>query len=167
MRETRMYERFQIESLLQDRGSQRERGIGLYLMPDEVYALRIFEEAVGPAMRENELKIDPLAVVFDSDSNLADVTRELQRAEVVVAEMSVSNAALYYALGLAHGLRRCPLLVTQEPFSLPFNLGALRWVQYADTREGVLELREHLSRAIRVFLAASRTSGNEGASGST
>lgn len=157
-----MYERLQIESLLQDQGPRRERGIGLYLMPDEVYARRVFDEAVRPAMRENALEIGSRVVVFDSDSNLADVTRELQRAEVIVAEMSASNAALYYALGLAHGLRRCPLLVTQEPFSLPFNLGALRWVQYQDTHEGMRELREHLSRAIRVFLAAARTSSEGG-----
>lgn len=157
-----MYERLQIESLLQDPGPRRERGAGLYLMPDEVYARRIFDEAVRPAMRENELDIGSRVVVFDSDSNLAVVTRELQRAEVIVAEMTASNSAMYYALGLAHGLRRCPLLVTQEPTSLPFNLGALRWVRYADTREGILELREHLARAIRVFLAATRASSEGG-----
>jgi hypothetical protein len=94
--------------------------------------------------------------VFDSSSNLTDVARWILRSEIILADLTYLNTDLMYVLGLAHGLGRCPLLLTQRPLELPFNLGALRWLEYAPHREGLIELRIHLIRAIRVFLAAVR-----------
>jgi hypothetical protein len=39
---------------------------------------------------------------------------------------------------------------------LPFNLAALRWIEYRSDLDDLMDLREHLTRAIRVFLLASR-----------
>jgi hypothetical protein len=39
---------------------------------------------------------------------------------------------------------------------LPFNLRALRCIEYVDTKFGLHALREELSRVIRVFLMAAR-----------
>jgi hypothetical protein len=78
-------------------------------------------------------------------------------AEVIVAELSTAtNGDLMYALGLAHGLGRCPLMLVQRGGELPFNLAGLRHVQYTRSQAGLLVLRSDLTRAVRVFLAAAR-----------
>jgi len=150
------YERMQIQSLLQSDAIAPERGVGLYLMPDTPMAWRTFELAVIPSLEKNGIEARGAACVFDSSSNLTDVARWILRSEIILADLTYLNTDLMYVLGLAHGLGRCPLLLTQRPLELPFNLGALRWLEYAAHREGLIELRVHLIRAIRVFLAAVR-----------
>ena len=41
---------------------------------------------------------------------------------MIVADLGILSADLLYILGLAHGLGRCPLLLTQNANELPFNL---------------------------------------------
>lgn len=150
------YERLQIQSLLQNESVTPERGVGLYLMPDLPDARRTFEVAVIPSLEKNGIDARGAVCVFDSSSNLSEVARWLLRPEIVLADLTWANSDLLYVLGLAHGLGRCPLLLTQRPLDLPFNLGALRWLEYAPTREGLMDLRVHLIRAMRVFLSAVR-----------
>ena len=150
------YERLQIESVLLGHGELIEPGVGLFLMPDSEHAQRLHDAAVEPAMRSNELNLVAAVRVFDSDSSLATVCRWIRVAEVIVADLSVQGSDLMYVLGLCHGLGRCPLLLTLGPAVLPFNLQSLRCIEYAASAEGLRDLREHLTRAIRVFLMAAR-----------
>ena len=153
------YERLQIGSLLSSGGAQIEPGAGLFLMPEDPAFRRVLEVAVAPAMRKNELNLGVIEIVFDSGSSLREVCQRVLSAEVIVADVSTVNADLMYALGLCHGLGRCPILLVAEPANLPFNLAALRCVEYVKSDEGLRALRQQLTRAIRVFLAASRAGG--------
>jgi hypothetical protein len=117
----------------------------------------VFEVAVLPAMQKNGLNAVGVARAFDSDSALADVHVWLERAEVITADVPPDNPDLLYVLGLAHGMGRCPLILTHGFVALPFNLNALRCVEYGTrTPDELLRLRESLTRAVRVFLTASR-----------
>ena len=126
-------------------------------MPVHEDSRRLFDIAVQPAMLKNGLNVNESVVMFDSSSDLAECARHVQEAEVIVADVGRLSADLLYILGLSHGLARCPLLLTQDASSLPFNLAALRWIEYRPDLSDIVEVREHLTRAIRVFLLASRS----------
>ncbi len=108
-------------------------------------------------MKANGINTVEVVRVFGSESVLSEVCWWVQSAEVIVADLTGSNADLMYVLGLCHGLRRCPLVISQAALELPFNLAALRCISYEQGREGMWELRDNLKRAIRVFLTASRS----------
>jgi hypothetical protein len=151
------YERLQIESVLQSQPARPvQSGVGLFLMPDRDEFQAIYDLAVDPAMRRSAVNRVNVARVLDSDSHLVDLCHWLQCAEVIVAELTTLDPHVMYVVGLAHGLGRCPILMAREGTDLPFNLHALRCVEYTVTKEGHRELRERLTRALRVFLAASR-----------
>lgn len=153
------YERGQIESLLQPRtDSPVESGVGLFLCPDHPSYTQLYHAAVGPALRANEVNLSAVRQVFGSLSDLTSVAAWVMRAEVIVIDLSEPGVDLMYVLGLCHGLRRCPLLLIRRPLDLPFNLAALRHVEYEGTDDGALRLRENLTRAVRVFLTAARGS---------
>jgi hypothetical protein len=95
-------------------------------------------------------------VVFSDLSSLAEVCQFVQTAEVIVADVSDLNPSVMYVLGLCHGLGRCPIALTRRTDQLPFNLRVLRGVEYANTKDGLFELRERLERVLRVFLLAAR-----------
>jgi hypothetical protein len=154
------YERLQIESMLQrEQPTSISRGVAVVLLPDSVDALLLHDTAILPALRQCDLNGAGIVRVFNSDSWIRVVVREVLSAEVVLADLSQESAHLYYVIGLCHALGRCPLLLTRDSSRLPFNLASLRFVEYEDTPDGRLKLRDNLGRAVRVFLAASRTGG--------
>jgi hypothetical protein len=151
-----MYERLQIESLLQMTGTKIARDTGLFLMPDTVHFKYIADAAVLPAMQKAGLDVRHLEMSFDSGALLTEIGNAVCSAEVIVADVSTPNADLMYVLGICHGLGRCPILLAEQETALPFNLGALRVVEYSMGPMGMHQLRDSLSRAIRTFLAAAR-----------
>ena len=149
------YERLQIESLLQSQSPGGvDAGVGLFLMPKVEHVQLVHDAAVLPAMRKNGLNHVAPVWVFGSDSQLREVVRWLRAAHVIVADLTYLSPDLMYVLGLAHGLGRCPILIHHEDTEVPFNLDALRCIDYRDDHDGLLELRARLSRAIRVLLSA-------------
>jgi hypothetical protein len=154
------YERLQIGSMLHPPGVKVYSGMAVFLCPENESSEQLYVQAVGPALRVNGLNRVDVVRVFDSDSALVDVTHWLAEAEVIIAELSAPNPHLMYVLGLAHGLGRCPLMLVERTNQLPFNLAALRHVEYARGHAGLLALRSDLTRAIRVFLAAASASGD-------
>jgi hypothetical protein len=153
---TSEYERAQIESLLQPKDVGIERGLGLFLMPQQELFEKVHDIAVLPAMRSNGVNTIEAVRVFGSESMLAEVSGWLQSAEVIVADLTGANPDVMFVAGLACGMRRCPILISQAPLELPFNLAALRCVSYEQGNLGLWLLRDNLTRAIRIFLAAAR-----------
>jgi hypothetical protein len=153
------YERLQIEFLLHQAAVPVERNLALHLMPQTPLCRFVFESAVIPAMQKNGLNVEEMAVQFDSDSALADAVGWMARAEVIVADVSDWFSDIAYLLGVCHALGRCPILIGRGRVELPFNLQALRFVEYKPTTEGYVAFRDELTRALRIFLTAARATG--------
>ncbi len=152
------YERLQIETLLQPKPAPIARGSGLFVMPATEVCDTVYHFAVRSAFRKNEIDASQAVAVFDTDSLLADVWKYLSTIEVIVVELTTLQPELMYVLGMCHGMGRCPILIVQKGEDVPFDLRALRCIEYEPTREGFFELRENLTRAVRTFLSASRAS---------
>src|SRR5688572_23525839 len=157
------YELSQIDAVLGQPPPADERrvepGLALVMVPLMAERERVVRTAVEPALRANRLNVGGLRIVFDDETPVPIVADWVGRAEVIVVDVSDLNAAVLYALGLCHGLRRCPLLMARSPVELPFELGVLRCLRYRTDRESLLELREDLKRALRIFLTAARRGG--------
>ena len=153
------YERLQIEPVLGPAAARVERGLGLVLLGGVAGTGRakpVYEFAIEPALDRNDVNARGVQGAFDDGAPLAVVAGWVRRAEIIVADVSELNPPILYVLGLCHGLSRSPLLVGRLDSELPFDLASLRYLQYADDRNGLVDLRERLTRAVRVFLAAGR-----------
>ena len=153
------YERLQIEPVLGPAPARVERGAGLVLLGGVAgtgKAQPVYRLAIEPALDTNGVNVRDVETAFDDAAKLAVVAGWVRRAEVIVADVSELNPVILYVLGLCHGLSRCPLLVGRADTELPFDLASLRYLRYVDDRNGLLDLREELTRAVRVFLSASR-----------
>jgi hypothetical protein len=82
-----------------------------------------------------------------------DIQREIEQAEIVIAEISpanpnVFNANVFYELGYAHALGKPTILLARRESQLPFDIKSYRVVFYNDTIGGKPEversLRKHL-----------------------
>jgi len=158
------YERSQIDAVIGAPAPPAERridaGLALVLIPLIDQREEVLRVAIEPALRKNRLNVGGVRVVFDDETPLPIVADWVGRAEVIIADVSQLNASVLYVLGLCHGQRRWPLLIARSPVELPFDMGALRCLRYRMDRESLLELRENLTRALRVFLAAAQRGGD-------
>jgi hypothetical protein len=152
------YERELIAAELGPVETGHEQDVALFLAPDTLDFRQIAEVAVWPALAVSGFKPVLNLHAFDSNGWLKDVARAVRGAELLVADVTGPNPDVLYALGLCHGLGRCPLLISQNSIELPFHLQSLCRIDYENSAAGLRHLREDLARAIRVFLAAAEAS---------
>ena len=69
--------------------------------------------------------------IWEKDQIMKDVASLLWRAEVIVADLTGRNANVFYEVGLAHALHRKTVLLTQDAKDIPFDLKAIRYLEYS------------------------------------
>lgn len=155
------YERSLIEPLLHRHDRPIEPGTGLALFDAHPLQQTAYSVAVAPAMRLAGLNGVDATVCFTDISRLSCVVDALLTAQAIVIDVSGLTASIFYVLGLAHALGRCPILISSgSEAKLPFDLAALRCLPYRDHLNALIELREDLAMALRVFLASSESEAN-------
>lgn len=83
---------------------------------------------------------------------VADILEELERAEIIVADLTGLNPNVLYEVGIAHARCDSVILLSQKEQSLPFDLANIRCISYdLSTREGQIELAERLGRTLEAL----------------
>jgi hypothetical protein len=75
-----------------------------------------------------------------------DIQREIEQAEIVIAEITPANPNVFYELGYAHALGKPTILLAQRDAELPFDIRSFRVVFYNDTIGGKTEVERNLRR---------------------
>jgi len=81
-----------------------------------------------------------------------DIWERINRARVLVAELTDRNANVFYELGVAHALSKDVVLITQSMDFVPFDLKALRCIVYEATPSGMEELRTRLEATLATVM---------------
>jgi hypothetical protein len=80
-----------------------------------------------------------------------DIQREIEQAEIVIAEITPANPNVFYELGYAHALRKPTILLARRESQLPFDVSSYRVVFYNDTIGGKAEVEQNLSRHLEAI----------------
>jgi hypothetical protein len=73
-----------------------------------------------------------------------DIQREIEQAEIVIAEITPANPNVFYELGYAHALQKPTILLARRESQLPFDVRSYRVVFYNDTIGGKAEVEQNL-----------------------
>ncbi|MHC4118890.1 MAG: hypothetical protein ACYSWO_15430 [Planctomycetota bacterium] len=104
-------------------------------------------EIHGLNMRRVDQKADPNPIV-------SDILEEIERAEIIVADLTGLNPNVLYEVGIAQVRCDSVVLLGKKGQSLPFNLSAIRCIFYdLDTREGQIELADRLGKTLSALKA--------------
>src|SRR5439155_13549870 len=83
---------------------------------------------------------------------LQDIVNTLNRAAVVIAEITQPNPNVFYEIGYSHALSKPTILLAERDLKLPFDVSGYRVIFYDNTIGGkqVVEdaLRRHLTAII-------------------
>jgi hypothetical protein len=80
-----------------------------------------------------------------------DIQREIEQAEIVIAEITPANPNVFYELGYAHTLQKPTILLARRESQLPFDVSSYRVVFYNDTIGGKAEVEQHLHRHLEAI----------------
>jgi hypothetical protein len=80
-----------------------------------------------------------------------DIQREIERAEIVIAEITPVNANVFYELGYAHALGKPTILLARREAELPFDVRSFRVVFYNDSIGGKVEVERNLRRHLEAI----------------
>jgi Tetratricopeptide Repeats-Sensor len=111
---------------------------------------------IQPALKAAGVPGSTTANIAEAGNIREDMFRLLVTADLVVADLSIHNANVFYELGIRHGLRpRGTLLIRADVDSYPFDLQTDRFLLY--DRQVPNASVQKLVNAIKATLAASGT----------
>jgi len=103
-------------------------------------------ELIGPALEGiPDLTWGTTGEIFQQGNIRTDMMDRLLTADLVIADISIHNANVYYELGIRHALRHRPtVLIRSRKHDVPFDLKTDRYLAYDlnDLATGAKALRE-------------------------
>lgn len=82
--------------------------------------------------------------IWEHEHVIQDIVSLIERADIVVCDLTDRNANVFYELGIAHTLGKQVVMITQSENDVPFDVRHLRYVKYYPNNEGLQSLSEAL-----------------------
>jgi hypothetical protein len=104
------------------------------MMPFGEWFDRYYQEIYAPAIKEAGFEPIRADELFTTGSVVEQIWEQIQKAKVLLADLSGKNANVFYELGLAHAAKKPVVFTSGVVEDVPFDLRHLRVIIY-DTRE--------------------------------
>lgn len=108
----------------------------------------LYNEVIVPVCHDLGLVAVRADETYGPGLIIADITREIVEAKVIIADITPSNPNVYYEVGYAHALNKPTILIAEKPTQLPFDVSPYRVLFYENTIGGKTRveagLRKHL-----------------------
>lgn len=119
------------------------------VMPFESAFDDLYEQAIRPAAEDVGMTCARADKVRDNRTVVDKIKRSIQRAGIIVANMTGNNPNVFYEIGYAHGLGKECILITQtKSEEVPFDLRHLEHIRYVVGEQGLANLRSALKDMI-------------------
>ncbi len=105
----------------------------------------VFTDVIKPAVENAGLGYECRRSAATRGNIVAAILRDLNDANVVIADLTDHNASVFYELGVRHALKNRTILLAQRKDDIPFDLQAYAYHVYNwKTDEGRRELADKL-----------------------
>lgn len=124
------------------------------MMPFGPWLDQYYREIFVPAIKEAGMEPVRGDELFSTGSVIEQIWDQVQRAKVLLADLTGKNANVFYELGLAHAACKPVVFTTSNLEDVPFDLRHLRVVTY-DIRDPAWGLK--LQKSLATYLRAAKT----------
>ncbi len=115
--------------------------------------LRLYSKHIKPTLESVGLRVLKADDLFTPTVIVEDIWEFINRARVIVADVTGRNPNVFYELGVAHTVGKDVIVLTQNEGDVPFDVGHLRHFTYDDNETGWGDLEHKLETAARAVLA--------------
>jgi hypothetical protein len=129
-----------------------EKDLCFVLMPFREQFFRIYNEHIKPTLEDVGLRVMKADDIFGTTEIMEDIWEHINKARIIVADVTSRNANVFYELGIAHTVGKSVIILTQNKNDVPFDLAHLRYIKYTDDNEGWNKLKSELKKtALKVL----------------
>ncbi len=104
----------------------------------------IYSDLIRPSLEQVGYDVSRADSLMNQQNILKDIVRQIDRSDLIIAELTALNANVFYELGIAHALRKRTILLTQSVEDLPFDLRSYRVVVYSTRFDEIGKLAESI-----------------------
>jgi hypothetical protein len=116
---------------------------------------RVWRRHIRPSVESAGMKCIRADDLFTPGVIIDDIWRSINRASVVIADLTGRNPNVFYELGLAHAASVPAIIVCQDCESPAFDTAHLRQIRYQDNSEGCEKLEIDLRESLKGLVDAS------------
>jgi hypothetical protein len=121
-----------------------DRPRAFVLMPFAKEFDRHFTRLITPALEAAGYAVSRADTVLHNENIIKTIVRQINAADLVVADLTAQNANVFYEVGIAHALRRPVLLITQSMEDVPFDLRSYPVIEYGIDYDLAEDFKEKL-----------------------
>lgn len=114
------------------------------ILPSRPEFLDFYADVLQPVLESAGYEVQHGENVFDQQNALKEVVLNIHRANIIVADLTIPSANVLYELGIAQGLLKPTILVTQRVERVPFDLRSYRLLQYSLHYKRIEEFKDKL-----------------------
>ena len=128
------------------------------LMPftDTSDVQKVYRDHVKPVLESGcGLRCERADDIYDINGVMQSVWEGINRARLVVADLTGKNPNVFYELGIAHTLGKPVIILTQSMEFVPFDLRHLRCIVYEYKPRSITKLETALENTVKRVLSGS------------
>jgi hypothetical protein len=114
----------------------------------------LFNQVIKPVADDCHIDAEKADDILGPGMIISDITRRLQEADIVIADVTAENANVFYELGYAHALSKPTILLAEKGKALPFDISGFRTLFYENTIAGKGQIQAGLKKHLEAISAA-------------
>jgi hypothetical protein len=117
---------------------------------------KVYRDHVKPVLESVcGLRCERADDIYDINGVMQSVWEGINRARLVVADLTGKNPNVFYELGIAHTLGKPVIILTQSMEFVPFDLRHLRCIVYEYKPRSITKLETALENTVKRVLSGS------------
>jgi type II secretory pathway predicted ATPase ExeA len=134
------------------------------LMPfsDTLDLQKVYQDHVKPVLEKRcGLRCERADDIYDISGVMQSVWEGINRARLVIADLTGRNPNVFYELGIAHTLGKPVIMLTQSMEFVPFDLRHLRCIVYEYKPGSINKLQRDLEKTVHRVLSGTPDSPSQ------
>jgi hypothetical protein len=147
-----------IDPIFTKRKFTAESDLLFVLMPFTEELEVIYADHIKKVAQKLNLRCRRADDIFSNSVIIEDIWDFINRARLIIADLTNKNPNVFYEVGLAHVVGKPVVLITQSIDDIPFDLRHLRHIVYEYTPRGMQKFEETLQNTVEFILKQPQTS---------
>jgi hypothetical protein len=118
--------------------------LALVVMPFKPEFDDFYQDVILPTLESLNFRVTRAQSLVKGQDVLKDNVIAVNRASLIIVDLTLPSASVLYPLGLAHGMLKSTILITRRMDSVPFDLRSYRLIEYSTHYKKVEDFKEKL-----------------------
>lgn len=118
------------------------------MMPFDEHILPVYEDHIKKVCDKIGYSCKRADDISSSNNIINDIWSLIYNADIIICDCTNKNPNVFYELGIAHGIGKNVICITQNTEDIPFDIRQIRYIKYEYNPRGMTEFEQKLEQYI-------------------